>query len=70
MSEQSPAVLYRMVLPEHTCPYGVKAKSMLQQSGFDIDDRAAEAEQEGANAHDGGEGPRATAKRSADRSAT
>lgn len=46
MSEQSPAVLYRMVLPEHTCPYGVKAKSMLEQCGFEVDDRTLTSREE------------------------
>ena len=39
MSEERTAILYRMVLPEHTCPFGVRAKAMLEQAGFDIDDR-------------------------------
>jgi glutaredoxin len=30
------AVLYRMVLPDHVCPYGVRAKQLLEQAGFDI----------------------------------
>ena len=33
------ATLYRMVLPEHTCPYGVRAKQMLEQNGFEVDDQ-------------------------------
>lgn len=33
------ATLYRMVLPDHVCPFGVRAKAMLEQAGFDIDDR-------------------------------
>ena len=32
------ATLYRMVLPEHTCPYGVRAKAMLEGAGYDIDE--------------------------------
>ena len=39
MSDNSKAVLYRMVLPEHTCPFGVRAKEMLEESGFEVDDR-------------------------------
>lgn len=39
MPEARSAVLYRMVLPDHTCPYGVRAKEMLDQAGFDVDDR-------------------------------
>ena len=34
------AVLYRMVLPDHVCPFGVRAKEMLETNGFEIDDRA------------------------------
>jgi glutaredoxin len=33
------AVLYRMVIPGHTCPYGLKARHLLKQAGFDVDDR-------------------------------
>lgn len=33
------AVLYRMVMAEHTCPYGLKAKDLLQRSGYEVDDR-------------------------------
>ena len=32
------ATLYRMVLPEHTCPFGVRAKALLEERGFEIDD--------------------------------
>ncbi len=32
------AVLYRMVLPEHTCPFGVKAKALLDQHGFQVEE--------------------------------
>ena len=33
------AILYRMVLPDHICPYGVKAKQLLESRGFAVDDR-------------------------------
>ncbi|WP_258046663.1 glutaredoxin domain-containing protein [Sphingomonas folli] len=33
------ATLYRMVLPDHVCPFGVRAKAMLEQAGYDVDDR-------------------------------
>lgn len=33
------AVLYRMVMPNHTCPYGLKAKDLLRRSGYEVDDR-------------------------------
>jgi glutaredoxin 3 len=32
-------ILYRMVLPDHTCPFGVRAKSMLEQKGVDFEER-------------------------------
>ena len=32
------ATLTRMVLPDHECPYGVRAKAMLKQAGFTIDE--------------------------------
>jgi len=38
MSE-SKVVLYRMVLPDHVCPYGVRAKQMLDDAGVVFDDR-------------------------------
>jgi glutaredoxin len=33
------AVLYRMVLPTHTCPYGVDAKDLLRRAGYEVEDR-------------------------------
>ena len=39
MPSDRSATLYRMILPEHTCPYGVRAKALLEESGFDVDDR-------------------------------
>lgn len=33
------AELYRMVLPDHTCPYGLKAKDLLKRSGYQVDDQ-------------------------------
>ncbi|PZQ21544.1 MAG: glutaredoxin [Sphingopyxis macrogoltabida] len=33
------AILYRMVFPDHICPYGLKAKYLLTRRGFTIDDR-------------------------------
>ncbi len=32
------ATLHRMVLPDHTCPFGVRAKQILQAEGFDVED--------------------------------
>lgn len=33
------AVLYRMVLPDHACPWGLKARSLLKGRGYAVDDR-------------------------------
>jgi glutaredoxin len=33
------ATLYRMVMDHHLCPYGLKAKDLLERQGFDVDDR-------------------------------
>lgn len=33
------ATLYRMVMPDHVCPYGLKAKDLLQRQGYVVDDR-------------------------------
>ncbi len=33
------ATLYRMVMDKHTCPYGLKAKDLLEQQGYTVDDR-------------------------------
>lgn len=38
-SETKTAVLYRMVMPEHVCPYGLKAKHLLERRGYRVDDR-------------------------------
>lgn len=32
------ATLYRMVMPEHVCPYGIKAKWLLEANGYTVDD--------------------------------
>lgn len=36
---QRKAVLYRMKLPDHECPYGLLAKRMLEDAGIPFDDR-------------------------------
>jgi glutaredoxin len=28
-----------MILPDHTCPFGVRAKALLDDRGYQIDDR-------------------------------
>ncbi|HUQ13987.1 MAG TPA: glutaredoxin [Novosphingobium sp.] len=32
------AQLYRMVMPEHVCPYGLKARHLLERKGYAVDD--------------------------------
>jgi len=32
------AVLYRMMMPQHTCPYALKAKDLLERQGFQVED--------------------------------
>ena len=32
------ATLYRMVLPDHICPFGVRAKEMLEAAGYEVED--------------------------------
>lgn len=46
MAEERTATLYRMVLPEHACPFGVRAKQLLEQHGFAIDDRVLTTREE------------------------
>ena len=32
------AVIHRMVMPSHTCPYGLKAVDLLKRSGYEVED--------------------------------
>jgi len=38
MAEVRAATLYRMVLPDHTCPFGVRARQMLDANGFEVEE--------------------------------
>jgi glutaredoxin 3 len=38
MPSQKQATLYRMVLPDHECPFGVQAKALLEEHGYLIDE--------------------------------
>ena len=40
------AVVYRMVLPDHTCPYGVNAKKLLEELGYAVEDHPLTSRQE------------------------
>jgi glutaredoxin len=46
MTEERVAILYRMVLPDHTCPYGVRAKQMLEQAGYRVEDHILRTREE------------------------
>lgn len=32
------ARLYRMVMPDHRCPYGLKSKDLLEREGYEVED--------------------------------
>lgn len=36
------ATLYRMVTPDHICPFGLKSKALLERKGFDVTDHHLE----------------------------
>ncbi|MEO3415029.1 glutaredoxin family protein [Roseovarius sp. CAU 1744] len=36
--EAKKAVLYRMVMSDHMCPYGLKSKDLLEREGYTVDD--------------------------------
>ncbi len=36
------ATLYRMVMPDHTCPYGLKSKDLLERQGYEVEDHPLE----------------------------
>lgn len=38
-SERKQATLYRMELPNHTCPFGVQAREQLERAGYVVDER-------------------------------
>jgi glutaredoxin len=46
MSPVKTAVLYRMVMPEHICPYGLKALHLLKAKGYAVEDHWLKIRQE------------------------
>ena len=42
-TQATTAVLYRMDTPEHTCPYGLKSKDLLERQGFVVEDHVLES---------------------------
>jgi glutaredoxin len=45
-STRETAVLYRMVMAKHTCPYGLKSKWLLQRHGFNVEDHLLTSDEE------------------------
>ncbi len=39
MSARPTATIHRMVMPGHVCPYGIKAKYLLERKGYAVEDR-------------------------------
>lgn len=46
MMPASKATLYRMVLPDHTCPFGLRAKAMLEEAGIETEDNILSSREE------------------------
>ena len=40
------ATVYRMVMPDHICPYGLKTVDLLKRQGFEIDDHHLQTREE------------------------
>ena len=40
------AILFRMKLPNHECPYGLRAKALLEGAGYEVDDRLLTSREE------------------------
>ncbi|QFT58598.1 glutaredoxin 3 [Sulfitobacter sp. THAF37] len=45
-STHQTAKLYRMVMPDHLCPFGLKAKDLLEREGFAVEDHHLETREE------------------------
>lgn len=46
MTANRTATLTRMVLPDHECPFGVRARAMLEGAGFTIDEHILSSREE------------------------
>jgi glutaredoxin len=40
------AIIYRMVMPQHTCPYGLKAVHLLKSEGYGVEDHHLKTREE------------------------
>lgn len=38
MTQARSAAIYRMVMPDHICPYGIKARWLLKRRGYQVED--------------------------------
>ena len=38
MADARTAILYRMILPDHECPFGRRAGEMLRQAGLEVEE--------------------------------
>lgn len=47
-TEEKKATIYRMVMPGHICPYGLKSLDLLKRNGYEVDDVHLETEEETA----------------------
>ena len=45
-SDTKQATIYRMVMPEHTCPWGLKSVDLLKRKGYAVDDHWLETRAE------------------------
>jgi glutaredoxin 3 len=46
MTDTRKAVLHRMVLADHICPFSVRAKQILQSEGFEVEDHILRTREE------------------------
>lgn len=46
MADHKKAVLYRMVMDKHICPYGLKSLDLLKGQGFDVEDHHLETREQ------------------------
>ena len=46
MSDKKSATLYRMILPEETCLFGVRAKQLLEAHGYAIEEHILHSREE------------------------
>lgn len=42
ITQNKTATIYRMVTPDHFCPWGIKAKDLLKRNGYEVEDHHLE----------------------------